>query len=118
MTEEQEIAQIRQKYNKIAKRYLTYINKTVNPDQVFVDMKKRDFETWVDTNLSNLAIKNKNTERLMHLSSVILAAYKQAAQGVDFSSMDDVAFENWCKIISSTIETGLPYMNTQNLSQN
>ena len=54
----------------------------------------------------------------MHLSSVILAAYKQSAQGVDFSSMDDVAFENWCKIISSTIETGLPYMNTQNSSQN
>ena len=50
MTEEQEIAQIRQKYNKIAKRYLTYINKTVNPDQVFVDMKKRDLER-------NLALK-------------------------------------------------------------
>lgn len=117
MTEQEELAKleakkqkIEMKYAKIAKQYLHEINETFDPSTSFIDMNKAQFKAYVTAHFNTEKVDNRNAERLQELSNLILKNYQNTDQ-LSFLSMNDKDFASWCNELQNVMSAGFKYRN-------
>lgn len=117
MTEQEELAKleakkqkIEMKYAKIAKQYLHEINETFDPSTSFIDMNKAQFKAYVTAHFNTEKVDNRNAERLQKLSDLILKNYQNTDQ-LSFLSMNDKNFDSWCNELQNVMSAGFEYRN-------
>lgn len=117
MTEQEELAKleakkqrIEMKYAKIAKQYLHEINETFDSSVSFIDMNKAQFKAYVTAHFSTEKIDNRNAERLQKLSNMILSHFRGTDQK-SFLAMSDKDFETWLNETKMLLENGVDYRN-------
>lgn len=117
MTEQEELAKleakkqkIEMKYAKIAKQYLHEINETFDPSVSFIDMNKTQFKAYATEHFNAEKIDNRNAERLQKLSDLILKNYQNTDQ-LSFLSMNDKNFDSWCNELRNVMSAGFEYRN-------
>lgn len=117
MTEQEELAKleakkqkIEMKYAKIAKQYLHEINETFDPSVSFIDMNKAQFKAYVTAHFNTEKADNRNAERLQKLSNLILKNYRNTDQA-SFLSMNDKDFDSWLNELENVMRAGFNYRN-------
>lgn len=117
MTEQEELAKleakkqkIEMKYAKIAKQYLHEINETFDSSVSFIDMNKAQFKAYVTAHFNTEKVDNRNAERLQKLSNLILKNYRNTDQA-SFLSMNDKDFDSWLNELENVMRAGFNYRN-------
>ena len=117
MTEQEELAKleakkqkIEMKYAKIAKQYLHEINETFDSSVSFIDMNKSQFKAYVTAHFNTEKVDNRNAERLQKLSNLILKNYRNTDQA-SFLSMNDKDFDSWLNELENVMRAGFNYRN-------
>ena len=117
MTEQEELAKleakkqkIEMKYAKIAKQYLHQINETFDPNVSFIEMSKTQFKAYVTEHFSTEKINSRDALRLQKLSNMILSHFKGTDQK-SFLAMSDKDFETWLNETKMLLENGIDYRN-------
>lgn len=117
MTEQEELAKleakkqkIEMKYAKIAKQYLHEINETFDPSVSFIDMNKAQFKAYATAHFNTEKVDNRNAERLQKLSNAILKNYRNTDQA-SFLSMNDKDFNSWLNELENVMRAGFNYRN-------